>query len=1088
MVRRGLVWITSAARPLTRSEFAAVSGKGVDHDGLKQEFLSFLAVDEFESLLCGVIRVDEDKILMASSGASALLSALVKGPQNQQVPGANPGDVRCGSQDDSDSWCSLASNPHLEIAKDCVWLLKKHFADRGQEATETEESGTKKSTISSPLLSYASEHWLNHIQLWDIDVNSPTANQSSTPGDRELDFAIDFVIDHHAANEWLKHRNLNLGKERGVQPAGQYNIMAVATTLGLDIKRLGDFVTVMTIVQLASSIQIRHGISSASAVAIASAQLDNVEVLKRLGKSIPDEALELLFMTGADASLCCLADSYPELVTREWTRVITFSVDLANLQLLDKLCRDENTVASYNDVNLAFHLLHKIAELGSFLPPEPFWDRFGYLLRAASTDKTTSLHLAAASGHSLLVCKLLKDGISRDINRKDASGDTSLLGAVKNGHFDIAAQLLDANADPSLPDRSRQTPLHVASTNGSLNVIELLLSLGTAVSIDAKDGKNNTPLHLALANGHAEIAMALLSPSRDLDTSQLPHLATEETETAAETPVSELPAQVRTAEAEESTASGKTVLRFLSLNSQNSTGVTPLILAIQSGQVQVVELLLRLGAEVNVPDGSKRTPLHHAALLDAVHILCLLLQVQDAKINFEDANNATPLHVAASAGLIDNVKMLVETGADCNAADKQRRTPLGLACEMGYADVVGLLLLKCTQNNITASFLIAAQAGHVDIVQLLLDAGAAIDALNKQANSSTALHFGALGGNEALVQELIVRKALPDPKDFYGQTPLYITARCNMVDCLRLLVKARASVNVSDDFGVTPLYAAATEGHVQCVDILLGARAALKGTRSYLCPSNRRKFLEIALCNFRADVFQRILEHVRHEDWRVDVSNAALLSFLCIEQDKDPRGLNKDTVAKLRMLLENGLQHDRIIGNYGTILHYACLWDKDDVVTFLAEMGYAKPGIIHEDYGTPLQIAAEKAKVNSLKIVQTLLKAEADPLLGGGKYGTPLHAAASMPEGSGERYLDIARMIIKHAPPAVNVEVGACEYPTVLQAAVAGGTASMVLLICESGADLNVVAGTYGTPLHIAARKGYASIRAYACGHGTIPV
>lgn len=265
-------------------------------------------------------------------------------------------------------------------------------------------------------------------------------------------------------------------------------------------------------------------------------------------------------------------------------------------------------------------------------------------------------------------------------------------------------------------------------------------------------------------------------------------------------------------------------------------------------------------------------------------------------------------------GSLTMSKTLVEKGAECNTANKQRRSPLAVACEMGYAYAVGVMLPKCSRNTITASFPSAARAGQVAIVQLLLDAGAAIDAVDHQNTLQTALHLGVSSGNKALIQELLVRKAFPDPKDFLRRTPLYIAARCNKVDCLKLLIKAGADVNVSDDFTATPLYAAATEGHEQCVDILFAARAAFTGT-GYL----RHRFLgrgtslDIALCEFRADMFQKILERVRNRYGRVDVSNDALVSFLGVHPDKDPRGLNKDIVAKLRMLLDNGLQHDRII-------------------------------------------------------------------------------------------------------------------------------------------------------------------------------
>jgi ankyrin repeat protein len=153
------------------------------------------------------------------------------------------------------------------------------------------------------------------------------------------------------------------------------------------------------------------------------------------------------------------------------------------------------------------------------------------------------------------------------------------------------------------------------------------------------------------------------------------------------------------------------------------------------------------------------------------------------------------------------------------------------------------------------------------------------------------------------------------------------------------------------------------------------------------------------------------------------------------------------------------------------MLHYAALWDNLNLVKILSRKGRAKPGTVHDEHGTPLQIAAEKAMKNSLEIVRALLHAGADPTLGSGKSGTPLHGAARMPGHNGDEYLEIVRAIVERDPRTLHIEAGI--YPTVLQAAVAGGTIAMVRLILNKGPKLGVVAGTFGTPLHLAARYSY---------------
>lgn len=135
----------------------------------------------------------------------------------------------------------------------------------------------------------------------------------------------------------------------------------------------------------------------------------------------------------------------------------------------------------------------------------------------------------------------------------------------------------------------------------------------------------------------------------------------------------------------------------------------------------------------------------------------------------------------------------------------------------------------------------AAAAGHVDVLKVLLDRGAAINAADEAGR--TALHYAAQEQKLETVRTLLDRGALananaegtsPDRVVWTAiGTPLTVAARWGNVDICRLLMERGADVNFSPpSSGQTPLIAAARHGRTEAVKLLLDAGANLNATWS----------------------------------------------------------------------------------------------------------------------------------------------------------------------------------------------------------------------------------------------------------------
>ena len=143
-------------------------------------------------------------------------------------------------------------------------------------------------------------------------------------------------------------------------------------------------------------------------------------------------------------------------------------------------------------------------------------------------------------------------------------------------------------------------------------------------------------------------------------------------------------------------------------------------------------------------------------------VLSLLLQAPGLQTEARNRNDESPLMLAALAGMTDVCRRLIAKDADVN---KPGWTPLHYAASGGHAEIVQLLLdhaayIDAQSPNQTTPLMMAAMYGNTPTVTALLDAGA--DASLRNQKGMTALDFAREAGRQGAV-ELLERhlKALP---------------------------------------------------------------------------------------------------------------------------------------------------------------------------------------------------------------------------------------------------------------------------------------------------------------------------------------
>lgn len=286
-------------------------------------------------------------------------------------------------------------------------------------------------------------------------------------------------------------------------------------------------------------------------------------------------------------------------------------------------------------------------------------------------------------------------------------------------------------------------------------LVEALMKAG--VNLTKKNSKGETALHLAAKHGHPEILSTLLkNPSRGV---------------------------------------------YVDMDAVSKDGLTALHYAAQDGHGSAIAILLKQGADSAVKDTNGQTPrdraikngnhgalealdtgsagLHRAAAEGRVQMVQLILN-RGGNIQERDSDGQRALHLAAQEGHEETVKVLLHQGAYIHARDNAKQTVLHLAAKGGHQETVRVLLdgeahLQARDENQRTALHLAAEGGHHGTVKVLLDRNA--NSESRDDTGMTALHVAANEGHQETVKLLLDRGANRETRNKWGKTVLQTAYR-----------------------------------------------------------------------------------------------------------------------------------------------------------------------------------------------------------------------------------------------------------------------------------------------------------------------
>uniref|UniRef100_A0A663FBW5 Tetratricopeptide repeat, ankyrin repeat and coiled-coil containing 2 n=1 Tax=Aquila chrysaetos chrysaetos TaxID=223781 RepID=A0A663FBW5_AQUCH len=357
-----------------------------------------------------------------------------------------------------------------------------------------------------------------------------------------------------------------------------------------------------------------------------------------------------------------------------------------------------------------------------------------------------------------------------------------------------------------------------------------------------------------------------------------------------------------------------------------------------------------------------------------------LLILGGANVNYrtEVLNNAPILCVQSHLGYTEMVALLLEFGANVDAASESGLTPLGYAAAAGFLSIVVLLCKKRAKvdhldKNGQCALVHAALRGHLEVVKFLIQcdwtmAGQQQGVFKKSHAIQQALiaaasmgytevrptnqHITASAGRET--KKEVERAQINSFDSLWGETALTAAAGRGKLEVCRLLLEQGAAVAQPNRRGVVPLFSAVRQGHWQIVDLLL-----THGADVNMADKQGRTPLMMAASEGHLGTVEFLLAQGASISL-MDKEGLTALSWACL----------KGHLSVVRSLVENGAATDHADKNGRTPLDLAAFYGDAEVVQFLVDHGAM---IEHVDYSgmRPLDRAVG---CRNTSVVVTLLK------------------------------------------------------------------------------------------------------------------
>lgn len=237
--------------------------------------------------------------------------------------------------------------------------------------------------------------------------------------------------------------------------------------------------------------------------------------------------------------------------------------------------------------------------------------------------RNKALRLSVEKGYTNIVKTLINDA---NINSKNPEGNAPIILALKNKKTGMVMYLIEKGADINITNKERETPLLISLQNKNSDIAKLLIEKGA--DVNAKDKTGNSPLLLALKNSDFDTAWLLTKKNANFDDIESRLKEDKEREMF------------------KSLQLFKQAFTKGNVNVQNELGETAVAQAAKDNHKNILEQLISIGADLNIPNNNGNTPLLLAIKNGHTRIVNLIIKKSDIDINHKNKDGETAFGIA----------------------------------------------------------------------------------------------------------------------------------------------------------------------------------------------------------------------------------------------------------------------------------------------------------------------------------------------------------------------------------------------------------------------------------------------------------
>ncbi|KAJ6131206.1 hypothetical protein N7523_001666 [Penicillium sp. IBT 18751x] len=484
----------------------------------------------------------------------------------------------------------------------------------------------------------------------------------------------------------------------------------------------------------------------------------------------------------------------------------------------------------------------------------------------------TALQAAATHQDTRLMSLLLREGANVNALPAQSEGRTALQIAAAAGNIEGVRMLLDAKAtvdiDPSLTEGVTLLEAAFMATDQVVKheIVHLLLRAGASHETNKVGHEQHAPLHSAVE------CRDLNMTTRLLEGGACPNIGYCRSKAAPKTPLQRAAFQGSDEIVQELIRYGANV----NAPPYWDGGRTALQAAAMTGHESTVKILLSFGADIK----SKSAPFNGVSAIEASIdggndlITQLFLEKQPDAICSDPITRGRIIGRALASWkcTVSMLKLLLEGGAYAGGTAKSTSMSFlqRAAQNHSFHVVEGLVSAgadvnhhwKCDYEMLVTPLQSAVQRQHDDVVQLLLQKGADVNVPANENGGRTALQTAVSHNNHAMVRLLINHKADVNgvPSPVRGRSALQEAASRGFVKLTQYLLSCGADPNLPAARlgGFTALQGAAIQGRIRIVIMLIQAGAHVNAAPAI---EHGRTAIEGAAENGRLDVLHLLLNH-----------------------------------------------------------------------------------------------------------------------------------------------------------------------------------------------------------------------------------